>query len=79
MAVLDVIREANEGRRLLLVVVLEEILRVGDELIRDLLGLLEADEGRIGGLADRLVLARRLAELLRGLRAVQDVVHNLKR
>mmetsp|Transcript_1613 Transcript_1613/g.5893 ORF Transcript_1613/g.5893 Transcript_1613/m.5893 type:complete len:208 (+) Transcript_1613:661-1284(+) len=74
-----VIREGEEGRGFGGIVAFELRLGVDNHLVRDALALLEADERGVGGFAHRLVLARRLAELLARLRAVEDVVDYLKR
>mmetsp|Transcript_15015 Transcript_15015/g.32258 ORF Transcript_15015/g.32258 Transcript_15015/m.32258 type:complete len:419 (-) Transcript_15015:61-1317(-) len=75
----DVVGEGDEGGRSLRVVHGQLRLGVLDQLEADALGLLEAEEGGVGGLADGVVFARRLAELLASLRAVQDVVDHLER
>ena len=53
--------------------------RLGRQLRRDLPRFFQSDNRRVGRLLHGHVLARRLAELLAGLRHVQDVVNHLKR
>mmetsp|Transcript_31563 Transcript_31563/g.77813 ORF Transcript_31563/g.77813 Transcript_31563/m.77813 type:complete len:325 (+) Transcript_31563:442-1416(+) len=73
----DVVGKAVERRRGL-AVLLERVLGVVDQLLRHLLGALETQQLRVGGLVGIEVLARRLTQLLRRRGHVQDVVGDLE-